>query len=181
MPLTLRSGMAFTHQRAHACWGQYSGHEHSQKHDRRCGSVGHFRKLYLRPHEMRKLEQGLLPYRGSVLIAGMRPTSGIRERDGWAVAHPLRYLRNDDSGQFRKTGGSLRALIRKEFQNCGWSIASDLGTATDSLTHLCISTRQRSERPSACLFLHVFLPSRNFGGRRLRARRVGVCPDLRGR
>src|SRR5882724_8998557 len=59
MPLTLRSGIAFTHQRAHACWGQYSGHEYSQKHDRRCGSVGHFRKLYLRVCEMRKFVRKL--------------------------------------------------------------------------------------------------------------------------
>ncbi len=76
MPLTLRSGMAFTHQRAHACWGQYSGHEHSQKHDRRCGSVGHFRKLYLRVCEMRKFVRKL----PLIEIAFQRAARGFRRQ-----------------------------------------------------------------------------------------------------
>lgn len=54
MSLSLHSGMAFTHERANAGGSHYSGYEYSQKHDRGCGSVGHFLKLYLRVSEMRK-------------------------------------------------------------------------------------------------------------------------------
>ncbi len=128
MPLTLRSAMAFTHQRAHACWGQYSGHEHSQKHDRRCGSVGHFQKLYPRPREMRKLEQRLLPCRGGVLIRRIAlnlRTSESETAGKWLIHSHTRGKRRGGlmmilADSKERIEGSFAGLIRQEFQTCGW-------------------------------------------------------------
>jgi len=57
--LTFQARVAFAHERAEPGRSNNAGHQDSQENYRSCGSSRHFRKLYLRPYEMRKLVQGL--------------------------------------------------------------------------------------------------------------------------
>ena len=61
MALTLRSGVAFTHECAEPGRSKNPGQQNSQENYRSCGSSGHFPKLYLRLLEMRKLVRAFPP------------------------------------------------------------------------------------------------------------------------
>jgi hypothetical protein len=53
--LNFRLGVAFTHEYAEPSRSKNPAKENNQEYARRCGSRGHFSKLYLRHYEMRKL------------------------------------------------------------------------------------------------------------------------------